>query len=244
MIVSLNGETVTGGNYTAAFAGAKPRGNSSSIATTVSDDSLPIWAKALMTSLGCFVLVICLLYVCRRIQMARGNKGRRHLAAPKQKLTTDTDDYADDDDDVVEASPMNSDIISVASSNFTYNPAHLYGTKTASIAVKTDATSGSNQSLLLFHNDISAISNKKDLSLIYEEQNEDASTAASEQTTPQGNAARRRFVDSAAQASLLNTTSLDLNGPAQTVIEDLNNLSAQIDTYRRASKGGVGGDFA
>ncbi|GKZ00290.1 hypothetical protein MPSEU_000981900 [Mayamaea pseudoterrestris] len=265
VIVTLNGETMAGGNYTERFAGAQPRGSADSIASQDDDSlSLPAWSMAVMTGLGSFIIVLALIYVCRHIRrtMRRNRSGRR--GAPTQKLTTDTDDYRDndidDDEDAEEASPMHSDIVSVASSAFTYNPSHLYGSgisrltptsagRNAANANSHSATTSSNNAattnpLLLFHNDISAISNKKDLSLIDEEQSEDASTASSSELgSPQNAAATRRRHNLNANADMPNA--LDLNGPSQNVIDDLKDLSAQIDTFRRSSKGGIGaGDFA
>lgn len=240
VIVTLNGETIVGRNLTNIFAGSQPRGTPDSLANMTSDDrTLPTWAMALMTGIASFMLVLALIYVVRHIRAAHLN-GRRRLSVPKQKLTTDTEENEYDEDGDPETSPMHSDILSVASSAFTYNPAHLYG---GNHNIKADAVANAcngsvptkqNHSLLLFHNDISAISNKKDLSLIYEEPSEDASTGTSEQATPQS-IARRRYIN--VESTLTTSTALDLSGPTQNVIDDLKDLSAQIDTYRRANKG-------
>jgi hypothetical protein len=251
VIVTLNGETIAGNNYTNAFAGAKPKSTASSISNASPSKNtmiLPTWAMAVMTSLACVLLLLALIYVGRNIRAIHRTNNRKG-GAPTQKLTTDTDDndYNDDDDDDTrmgpEVSPMNSDIISVASSAFTYNPAHLYSSKTPPSATRTKFSpvaavnkSSMNHSLLLFqNNDISAISNKKDLSLIDEEQSQDAASAfsvaaaAMEPASPPQHRGQDYYMDSSA---------LDLSRPTQTVIDDLKDLSAQIDIYRKSGKGG------
>ena len=91
------------------------------------------------------------------------------------------------------------------------------------------STVSSNASLPFGH-DISAITTKRDLSLI-EEGDEDRST--SRQSEGSRSRLSAQAIDELERQERRKRSRLNLNGSARAVIDDLNDLSAQIDDYRR-----------
>jgi hypothetical protein len=177
-----------------------------------------------------------------------------------KKQTHDTDEDAGDDlegghpkyapryqTNRVQPSPMQSDNASQGSSAFSYNrvapvtvasskPATSFQADTSSEDAETwNRASTINNSLGAFGHDISAISNKRDLSLIEEETMHDEHSSACLNNSAITIVSAAALEKMEARGGGLLIKRLDLNGSAQNVIEDLNDLSMQVSHFRGAS---------
>jgi hypothetical protein len=224
-IVTVHGETVNvpgNGNMTTTGTTTSTGSSTPSSSSSSTMEMMPSWVIPVLAGVGSAFLVFVICVACKLICSRQLNR-----SAPTQKFSAETAE--DDNDEEAMLSPMQSEIGSVGSSVYTYNPAHLYS---------NNNSNNNSKAHMLFGNDISAIANRRDLSLIEEQSLEDL---GSEPSTPGRDRSRpppRSSIDSATgdlTNAVIPTDSIRIIGMSR-VIEDLNDLSAQIDTHRRTSR--------
>lgn len=211
------------------------------------------WMIATIAVGGTLLLVVVVCFVCVCCTPVNDH----HLPTVKPSVQTQEDTDSDEDGRRSPRSPSPlASIGSQDSSAFTYNPpskgsvenvlrgffggpasANSFGSQ-AEVDVEAwqRGSTVSGNTTLPFGHDISAIENKRDLSLIEEGDEEATPPIRYDKDSRSSRASSSRLSQSALQqmerAERRERQRINLNGSARAVIDDLNDLSAQIDDYR------------
>jgi hypothetical protein len=213
------------------------------------DDSLDVWVIATMAAGAGFIFIfaVCLLCICcigdeddvnDPIPAIAKSGSNGTQKSKSTKSASHDDESAMNEKDHLEVRS----ITSQDSSKFTYNPRSVrssggftfasFNTNTPNVEVDIESwqkksTMNTEGAKAPFGNDISLIEAKKDLSHIVERDEESGSGHdLSLSDLQRKESDRRHYLGNASRASL------DLNGNAKDVIDDLNDLSLQVAQYR------------
>jgi hypothetical protein len=219
------------------------------------DGGLKVWAIAIIAAGAGFatILAACICFICCMADPDEEpykvpDVSKSTSSASKKSKTTSSSSKEDleEDSEIFGKEQLETrSITSQDSSKFTYNPrsirsndAYTFASfNTNSSHVESDVESWQksstiNQSVAVpFGQDISVIEKKKDLSHIVEK--DDESGSSSQDISAIRGVSVRNHV--ARYQGNIDRNSLDFNGAAQDVIEDLNDLSRQVAHYRKSA---------
>lgn len=219
------------------------------------DDGLKVWAIAAIAAGAGFITImtVCLCFICclaepddEPYKVPEVSKSSSNGSKKTKSTSTSSKDEVEEESTMFGKDPLETrSITSQDSSRFTYNPKSVRSNDCGTFASfatnisnmegdletwQRASTINNNQGMVPFGQDISAIETKKDLSHIIERDEE--SGASSQDLSALRGLHIKDDDEQQRRSTGSSRRSLDLNGAAKDVIEDLNDLSLQVAMYR------------